>query len=1202
MPNTTVKQSTDASTRGQRQESARLDAGHNVSRLRFLQERSGLTNHLPSTGNIHKRRRINGESPPANSIADQRVLLCHSEYKADQVLRNQVFPYISRALGQYKGKIDSLALRMLGKKVCKDLCDNPCFYRDLEDNQGKLSNLYEGQIALDSRRLVAKYALAFMPNGPSATATTTTTSSQLTEPQADRTAIITPPPRAPVLIDSDDDSHRDSAAGRAWFRLSPVSDDDGPRAFARCSSSSATSPSISANRVITIESDVEITPYSEEKSHAVFVSISRRQPRRSAHHPGPIRVSKAGQKPPNRGPCKIISNPQVLTPLTSTKVTAYHHAIRLRLAAMGLDTPRPFLRRICREDIARGFNMLGRMNRSHGGFSDTYKTLLERMTLHVDFCHDELMYIAQMISADEDMHSILPNNCKGRILRRLFGKPEDIPDIKATLLSSFKSDNVGCKLIRSRGDAAIQAFLEDAADGLICDNANTTRLQFRYPTRQKTFKSPESINLILLGRSIGGNTRRAAGRNHNSLQNRFVMSLEDTLSYRSQWSDCSGDLATFAWTPDNGLVCGALAHLDEHNMQYNKPGNLLIGSALSQELNSLPEHRVPRPVVHKGENALQSMRRTQEPFLYCSVTSIAYSHDSKTVFTGGFDSTVKIWNVDTQKSPKMDLCGTWQHEGHVNFVVSSQHHSLIATASDVGQNAVRVYRLATDNLSCSPFDTYSGERADELASARRNSNVNWAYHPATMQWGKSATVSHLLLVGFSPRSYDCQDTDIPEDKVNTGELCLWDTRTGTRVVISTARTQNVFEVIWHPTQPIFVAATSPTGDFEDHVRTQLRLFGQTPGGSFSHLKTLDCRALDINEITLRPNSSIHFYVTASCTDGKTYVWDTAFGEQPVHVLSHGRAIDELESGIPFETGDVGVKFAAWGRSTDRFYTGSSDGVVKAWNLNMPHGKEHLRNVLTLSGGVSAGAWSPDFTKLVIGDSTGKVHLLSVDDETSAGEPLRRPITQHNPPPLDDKNGHLQSSPDRVEQTAREITQEYLAQGQIVLHPDPYVGAIQGPAYFTTNLFCSDAHKHSDPAKKALRSIRAEQKSRYHYDQLILPRLPQLIPSSSPHLHEWNTQLDLDFNSLPLVTQEEMLRDGLYFDFDDEFDLEEDDGVRQVVCSYVGVRYANENSFPTEQTSSSPLETEDNLRILTTLLNKELGFLRGFNEVLQAIYS
>jgi WD40 repeat protein len=319
--------------------------------------------------------------------------------------------------------------------------------------------------------------------------------------------------------------------------------------------------------------------------------------------------------------------------------------------------------------------------------------------------------------------------------------------------------------------------------------------------------------------------------------------IEDGFVREAEWTDCSGDIATISWIPGDGFFCGATCHSDEHNMQYNKPGNLLVGSVNWRTLRSISGHQIVRPIVTKGENSRASMRGTQDPWMYCSVTSTAYSHDNQKCFTGSYDQTVKVWNVSDDQS-SMELCGTWEHAGNVNFVVASPHHGMIATAADVSENAVRVYRFNPDDISASHFDTY------EQSCPRRFESDTWAYFPATMQWGKAANVSHLLLVGYSPRSFNCQDTDIPEDKLNTGELCLWNTTQRTQIQITTARMQNVFEVIWHPSQPIFISATSPTGEREDNVKTQLRIFGQTETGSFCHMKTLDCPAADINEITI----------------------------------------------------------------------------------------------------------------------------------------------------------------------------------------------------------------------------------------------------------------------------------------------------------------------------------------------------------------
>lgn len=117
--------------------------------------------------------------------------------------------------------------------------------------------------------------------------------------------------------------------------------------------------------------------------------------------------------------------------------------------------------------------------------------------------------------------------------------------------------------------------------------------------------------------------------------------------------------------------------------------------------------------------------------------------------------------------------------------------------------------------------------------------------------GEAESVANLLLVGYSPRSSTGHEVDIPDEKKNSGELCVWNVENGSRVPISSGRTQNVFEVIWHPTLPIFLAATSPCGSFEPETKTQIRLFALNKYGSFLQIKALDCPALDINELTIQ---------------------------------------------------------------------------------------------------------------------------------------------------------------------------------------------------------------------------------------------------------------------------------------------------------------------------------------------------------------
>ncbi|RDL38248.1 uncharacterized protein BP5553_02588 [Venustampulla echinocandica] len=627
-----------------------------------------------------------------------------------------------------------------------------------------------------------------------------------------------------------------------------------------------------------------------------------------------------------------------------------------------------------------------------------------------------------------------------------------------------------------------------------------------------------------------------------SFRTEAMNNLEDSLVPKSHWTNCSGDIATISWAGEGAFVCGCIAHSDSYNMQYNKPGNLVFGSLPSDTLKAVADHRIIRPLIdpdQNKENASHAMRQTQDPWLYTSVVSASYSETNGLTFTASFDKTVKIWAVSEDGS-SMALVGTWDHDDKVNFVVTSQVHNRVATAADVYNDAIRVYDPEKEDITNSPYHTYSGIKAQEQANEVRAQDT-WAYFPATIQWGKSPSVSNLLLVGYSPRSVAGDDADIPEDKKNSGELCIWNAEDQSRIAIgagSPGRTQNVFEVVWHPSQPCFLAATSPCGTIApDKTRTQVQFFAQNECGVFISIRALDCPALDINELTIMPNSRLHCYVGASCTDGNTYVWDTAArSDEPIHILNHGESLDNPLPDIPREIGDAGVKFATWGQTCERLYTGSSDGRVNAWNVQAPPRKAFIRTVLEVSGGISAGVFSKDYSKLLIGDSTGKVHLLAFDDSDAEVEtPLLDPptiglgarlstlpvaipqppklVVPHAEPPIpsspDEKSNNISTD----EESGPELAHKFLAEGQLILYPDPLVGAVQGPNYYETSLFRAEAHEEEDIKRPLKPSFRASQKFKKssRAKPLDIPKL-KLVKCSGIELHFNNLKLDGEFKA------------------------------------------------------------------------------------------
>jgi len=302
----------------------------------------------------------------------------------------------------------------------------------------------------------------------------------------------------------------------------------------------------------------------------------------------------------------------------------------------------------------------------------------------------------------------------------------------------------------------------------------------------------------------------------------------------------------------------------------------------------------------------------------------------------------------------------------------------------------------------------------------------------------------------------------------------------------------------------------------------------------------------------RPNCYTYSYITAGCTDGKTYVWDTARGDRPIHILHHGDSVEELRGDRERE--DVGIKFTAWGTTLDRFYTGSSDGVVKVWNVRSTK-NPFVRNLLEAPAPISCGAFSPDRTKLLVGDASGRIFMLSLNEDDQRlpyqnprlpAAVLRRmraiPIDLHPDPPAplfdaDGRPSKTESGPSRAA--------AFLRSGQLQLHPHPTIGAVQGPRYAETGLFNRGLHLGNDPEKPLLAKWEIKQQEarrvalakRSQLRGLLRPLQEDLLLERK---HWRNASLDQCLDTLELETRLELEAEKADLAPEEDYDFTYDD--------------------------------------------------------------
>lgn len=475
--------------------------------------------------------------------------------------------------------------------------------------------------------------------------------------------------------------------------------------------------------------------------------------------------------------------------------------------------------------------------------------------LHIDFTDDEFRFLRQVARHYYNRPST-GGRPPLRDLRHILKKDRTHPsaELNSVIHDAILRDvrDGFAAHLNLRPPPRLLLRTEEDVKGYLRDLIERRHNSYPQCLRLEPARSTQPVNRtshMLYARELLGIRGFGALRRYQNFDTVFQTEVEDRLEPRMEFTNCAGDIVTISWFSNNDFICGTTTHSDRHNQQYNKPGNLALGNVAKRLLVAHPDHRVLRPIVTEGENALESMRHSQDPWLFASVVSSDFSTILQLAFTSSFDKTTKIWR---REHGQMTNVGTWLHDGRVNFVVASEK-GLVATAADVSVKNVRVYQLDKDQLdhSGATFDEYSCSRISEAGFVQSD---NWSYYPATIRWGIAPHSQHLLLVGYSPRSHDGDDLNIPEDKLETGELCVFDTILKQPVKITGVAAQNVFDVVWHPTQDMFAVATSTSpgkdGRNSELKRSQVRVYWWTPEG-FSVMKTLDCPAADINMLTMR---------------------------------------------------------------------------------------------------------------------------------------------------------------------------------------------------------------------------------------------------------------------------------------------------------------------------------------------------------------
>ncbi|KAJ4335577.1 hypothetical protein N0V95_008857 [Ascochyta clinopodiicola] len=625
--------------------------------------------------------------------------------------------------------------------------------------------------------------------------------------------------------------------------------------------------------------------------------------------------------------------------------------------------------------------------------------------LHVDFSPAELQVVEKVVqeivkSARQTRHST-----SRRHLRAILRKVAE-PRLQQLAYEIARH-------LRSRTMQSITSFLQDAATGDLPEAPKIQRFAAVSPNTKLSSLQKSSILAVVRQRELGLQSRRGWRTASRPLSYRTKNKMCDTIGPRYTWTGASSDVHTVAWSPKgHHFATGAVAVTDGDSMQYNRPNNLLFGNTLDGTIRELGEHKIDRPKTDHGANSTHAMYVSQDPELYTTISSVAFSPSGNWLYSAGYDKSVCIWDTSSSK-----LVADLRHNAEVDILaVNQRYEDVIATASKQTENSIKLVRLDQDIIN----DANWKPTIRNFASAKAMNRPDLKMTANALQF--DPVDGSVLLAGFGANL--CKDSGMD----TIGDICLWDVEYGTNLNIH-GSSRNVFDVAFNPnprTHSLFAVGCVASGNVNRGTRSVVRFYTTKEarhdrGRKYTCPVELECKAYDMNDIVWCPHDENLF--AAGCTDGRSYVWD-------LH-------------DVPHEQTDTGVRFLSWGQNATRLYSGSSDGVVKVWDVTRSREDTFVKDLTTTTSGIMSGAFSADYSQLVLGEVNGSAHVLEVGRDDFALRDADK--LQYHTYSSDEAALSMELDTDTAAAEAR----EWLKAGRMRLAPMggmPKQQVVQGPNY------------------------------------------------------------------------------------------------------------------------------------------------------------
>jgi eukaryotic-like serine/threonine-protein kinase len=299
---------------------------------------------------------------------------------------------------------------------------------------------------------------------------------------------------------------------------------------------------------------------------------------------------------------------------------------------------------------------------------------------------------------------------------------------------------------------------------------------------------------------------------------------------------------------------------------------------------------------------------------HATVTTVAWSPDSKRIASGSHDQTVQIWNVEQMEQNEQTRLTPLQG----SVLMCRGHAGLVSAVawSPEGQNLAS----SSWDATVQTWETLSGNRV--LTYREHTKSVT------ALAWS-SDTHNPLLASG----AYD-------------QTVRVWKATTGEHIFTYTGHSSGVAAVAWSP-QGKRIAS----GGYDQTVQ----VWDATTGG---HVFTYHGHSGAVLSIAWSPNGK---RIASASRDGTVQVWDE----------SKSAGILPKSKSLTYRGHTGAVYTLSWSPDGKHVASGGKDGTVQIWDATTGNSVFVYRGH---SAGVTSVAWSPDGTSIASAseDKTVKV--------------------------------------------------------------------------------------------------------------------------------------------------------------------------------------------------------------------------------------